>query len=148
MLIKKCQKYLIITCFWSLTLQASLMMSSDEVDLLNGIAPVEEEANYLLEIPETSNFSFSTIEEILFLSAILYLSPIRWTVWINERTYTADNKEDSTLKITKVTSHYIEFELKNATKKTIRLRSNQSLITIGHHTVDGDARQKHQSIQL
>lgn len=131
-----------------MSLQASLMMSSEEVELLNAIAPAAEEANFLLDTSEISTFSFSVVEEILFLSAILYLSSMRWTVWINERTYTADNKEDNTLKITKVTNHYIEFELKNTMKKTIRLRSNQSLITIGNNIVDGDARQKPKSIQL
>lgn len=139
-------KCLVITMV--LPLSASLMMPSDEINLLANIAPIEEENNSLFEVPEIAAFPFSAIEEILFLSAVLYFSPTHWTVWINEKSYTADDIEDSTLKIIKVTNHYIEFELKDTIKKIIKLRSNQSLITIGYRIIDGDARQKQKSIQL
>ena len=52
------------------------------------------------------------------------------------------------LKITKVTNCYIEFELKDIVKKLTKLRVNQSLITVGHRVIDGDARQKPKAIQL
>ena len=148
MWIENFYKALIIVSFFLLfPIKASLMMSLDEVNLLNELAPIEDEATSFLETPEILTSCF-TIEEILFLSAILYLSPTHWSVWINDRTYTADDMEDNTLKITKVTNHYVEFELKDSHKKTLKLRSNQSLITIGHRIVDGDARQKQQLLQL
>jgi len=141
-------KTLIIASFFVLlSLKASLMMSLDEINLLNELAPIEDEAASFLEPPEILISPFM-IEEILFLSAILYLSPTHWTVWINDRTYTADDTEDNTLKIIKTTNHYVEFELKDSHKKTLKLRSNQSLITIGHRIVDGDARQRQQFLQL
>ena len=129
------------------SLSASLMMSSDEVNILNSIAPVEDFGSFL-DPPEVSNLTPSAMEEILYLSAILYISQTHWTVWINEKTYTADDMEDNILKITKVTDKHIEFELKDMTKKITKLRSNQSLLTVGHRIIDGDARQKQKAIQL
>jgi hypothetical protein len=88
------------------------------------------------------------MEDVLFLSAILYFTSTHWTVWINDKTYTADDLEDDALKITKVTNDHIEFQYKDMTRKPIRLRANQSLLTVGHRVIDGDARQKPKAIQL
>ncbi len=123
------------------------MMSADEVSILDSIAPVNE-IGLLLDVPEISNFNISAKDEVLFLSAILYFTSTHWTVWINDKTYTADDLEDDALKITKVTSDHIEFQHKDMTRKPIKLRANQSLLTVGHRIIDGDARQKPKTIQL
>jgi len=137
------KNYLIIAIFFSfLQLRASLMMSIDELNQLDQIAPLEE-----IDIPKDnsiniSDFSISSTNNILFLSAILYFSPSRWTVWVNDKTYTADDTEDATIKITKVQNHYIVFTLKNAANKSFKLRANQSLIVGEQNIIEGDARQK------
>ncbi len=118
------------------------MMSIDELNQLDQIAPLEE-----IDIPKDnsiniSDFSISSTNNILFLSAILYFSPSRWTVWVNDKTYTADDTEDATIKITKVQNHYIVFTLKNAANKSFKLRANQSLIVGEQNIIEGDARQK------
>ena len=73
------------------------MMSSEEVSILDSIAPVDSLGS-LLDVHEIQNFSPTLLEEILFLSTILYFTPTHWTVWINEKTYTADDIEDDILK--------------------------------------------------
>ncbi len=123
------------------SLCASLMMSSEEVNTLDSINPVEEIDSFF-EATEIPKLTPSIIEEVLFLSAILYINQSHWTVWINEKTYTAEDAENETLKITKVTNNHIEFELKDMTKKIIKLSVNKSLVAFGHHIIDGDARLK------
>lgn len=123
------------------------MMSHEEVSILDSIAPTDNLSS-LLDAPEIQNLNPTHIEDVLFVSAILYFAPTHWTVWINNKTYTADETEDAILKITKVTNSYIMLELKSSLKKITKLRANQSLVTFGHYVVDGDARQKQKSIQL
>ena len=84
------------------------MMSSEEVNTLDSINPVEEIDSFF-EAAEIPKLPPSIIEEVLFLSAILYINQSHWTVWINEKTYTAEDAENETLKITKVTNNHIEF---------------------------------------
>ena len=129
------------------SLSASLMMSSEEISILDSITPVDEIGS-LFDVPEVSNFNTSAKEDVLFLSAILYFTSTHWTVWINDKTYTADDLEGDALKITKVTNDYIEFQYTDITKKPVKLRANQSLLTVGCRIIDGDARQKPKAIQL
>ena len=118
------------------------MMSPDEVGILDSISPVDEGLGSFFDTPDLQNLNPVHLEGILFLSAILYLSPTHWTVWINDKTYTADDMEDETLKIVKVTGNHVELELKDFSKKPTKLRANQSLVTVGHRIIDGDARAK------
>jgi hypothetical protein len=127
------------------TLCASLMLTPEEVSILQAIVP---EDNGLLEVDEVTNLNPCVLPEILFLSAILYFKPTHWTVWINDKTYTADDNEDSLIKLVKVTQHLVEFELKDYFKKMNKMRANQSLITLGRRIVDGDARVKFTAAQL
>ena len=129
------------------SLCASLMMSSEEVNTLDSINPVEEIDSFF-EASEIPKLPPPIIEEVLFLSAILYINQSHWTVWINEKTYTAEDAENETLKITKVTNNHIEFELKDMTKKIIKLSVNKSLVAVGHHIIDGDARLKSKPVLL
>lgn len=140
MLIKK---YLsIILLFGISQLKASLMMSLDELSVIdNIISKSKEERENELSI-ESFSHPPSSAEKILFLSAILYLSPSCWTVWINDRTYTADDKEDKELLIKKVENHYIVLDLKAPLQRSIKLRPNQSFILAQHRIVEGDARKK------
>lgn len=124
------------------------MMSPEEVGILNSLSPIEESLGSFFDPPNLQELPRAPIEEILFLSAILYFTPTHWTVWINDKTYTTDATEDDTLKITKVTNDYIEIELKDLSKKPIKLRANQSLITVGHRIIDGDARVKPKPFSL
>lgn len=127
------------------SLCASLMMTPEEVSLLNSVAPDDT----LLEISdEIANLTPAVVPDILFLSAILYFNPTHWTVWINDKIYTAEDAEDEQLKLVKVTQHLVELELKDYFKKCTKIRTNQSLVTIGHRIVDGDARQKLKQLQL
>ena len=130
------------------SLRASLMMSSDEVNILDSINPVVEEIDSFFEATEIPKLTPSIIEDILFLSAILYINQSHWTVWINEKTYTAEDAENETLKITKVTNNHIEFELKDMTKKIIKLSVNKSLVAVGYRIIDGDARVKSKPVLL
>lgn len=125
------------------------MMSIDELNQLDQIVPPEE-VNVLQDAStDIFPFSVSLTNNVLFLSAILYFSPSRWTIWINDKTYTTDDTEDATIKITNVTNDYVVFILKNIPKKSIKLRANQSLIVAECSIVEGDARQgKSKSIQL
>ena len=121
------------------------MMTPEEVSLLNSVAPDDT----LLEISdEIANLTPAVVPDILFLSAILYFNPTHWTVWINDKIYTAEDAEDEQLKLVKVTQHLVELELKDYFKKCTKIRTNQSLVTIGHRIVDGDARQKLKQLQL
>lgn len=130
------------------SLNASLMLSPDEVFILDRIAPVDESLGSFFDTPDLPNLNPVHHEEILFLSAILYFTPTHWTVWINDKTYTTDDTEDGTIKIVKVTSNHVEIELKDFSKKPAKLRANQSLLTVGHRILDGDARIKSKSISL
>ena len=56
--------------------------------------------------------------------------------------------ENETLKITKVTNNHIEFELKDMTKKIIKLSVNKSLVAVGYRIIDGDARVKSKPVLL
>lgn len=123
------------------------MMSSEEVGVLDSIAPIAGLGS-LFDVPEIQNFNSSLTGDVLFLSAILYFTPSHWTVWINDKTYTADDTEDDGLKITKVTNHHIEFQLKDMAKRLTRLRANQSLVTVGHRIIDGDSRVKQKPVLL
>ncbi len=122
-------------------------MSSEEVGVLDSIAPIAGLGS-LFDVPEIQNFNSSLTGDVLFLSAILYFTPSHWTVWINDKTYTADDTEDDGLKITKVTNHHIEFQLKDMAKRLTRLRANQSLVTVGHRIIDGDSRVKQKPVLL
>ncbi len=124
------------------------MMSPDEVGILDRIAPLDENFGSFFDTPDLPNLQPAHIEEILFLSAILYFTPTHWTVWINDKTYTTDDTEDGILKIVKVTSNHIEIELKDFSKKPTKLRANQSLVTVGRRIIDGDARVKSIPISL
>lgn len=124
------------------------MMSPEEVGILDSISPIDESLGSFFDTPNLQNLPVAHIEEILFLSAILYFTPTHWTIWINDKTYTTDDTEDETLKIIKVTNDYIEIELKDFSKKPTKLRANQSLITVGHRIIDGDARVKPKPISL
>ena len=124
------------------------MMSPDEVGILDRIAPLDENFGSFFDTPDLPNLQPAQIEEILFLSAILYFTPTHWTVWINDKTYTTDDTEDGILKIVKVTSNHIEIELKDFSKKPTKLRANQSLVTVGRRIIDGDARVKSIPISL
>jgi hypothetical protein len=138
----------VVVIHWATpSLRASLMMSSDEVNILDSINPVEEIDSFF-EATEIPKLTPSIIEDILFLSAILYINQSHWTVWINEKTYTAEDAENETLKITKVTNNNIEFELKDMTKKIIKLSVNKSLVVVGHRIIDGDARVKSKPVLL
>jgi hypothetical protein len=124
------------------------MMSPEEVGILNSLSPIDESLGSFFDAPSLQELPRAPIEEILFLSAILYFTPTHWTVWINDKTYTTDATEDNTLKITKVTNDYIEIEIKDLSKKPTKLRANQSLITVGHRIIDGDARVKPKPFSL
>lgn len=121
------------------------MMSADEVNILHSIMPIEEEVDNNINNPL---FDLEHTEKILFLSAILYFSPSHWTVWINDRTYTADDTEDKILKIRKVTSQYILLQIKDKARKIIKLRANQSLLLPKRNIIDGDIRQESSKILL
>ncbi|MCX7343026.1 MAG: hypothetical protein NT128_02635 [Proteobacteria bacterium] len=125
----------------------SMMMTTEEVSILNSIAPSAE--SLLDEADEVDDISLATslVPDIFFLSAILYFQPTHWTVWINDKIYTDDNDEDEFLKLTKVTQHIVELELKDC-KKPTKIRANQSLVTSGKRIVDGDARVKIKPAQL
>ena len=125
----------------------SMMMTTEEVRILNSIAPSTE--SLLDETEEVEDISFATslVPDIFFLSAILYFQPTHWTVWINDKIYTDDNNEDEFLKLTKVTQHIVEIELKDC-KKPTKIRANQSLVASGKRIVDGDARVKLKPAQL
>ena len=125
----------------------SMMMTTEEVSILNSIAPNAE--SLLDEAEEVDDISLATslVPDIFFLSAILYFQPTHWTVWINDKIYTDDNDEDEFLKLTKVTQHIVELELKDC-KKPTKIRANQSLVTSGKRIVDGDARVKIKPAQL
>ena len=124
-----------------------MMMTTEEVSILNSIAPSAE--SLLDEADEVDDISLATslVPDIFFLSAILYFQPTHWTVWINDKIYTDDNDEDEFLKLTKVTQHIVELELKDC-KKPTKIRANQSLVTSGKRIVDGDARVKIKPAQL
>lgn len=126
-------------------LKASLMMSADEVNILHSIMPIEEEVDNNINTPL---FDLEHTEKILFLSAILYFSPSHWTVWINDRTYTADDTEDKILKIRKVTNQYVLLQIKDKARKIIKLRANQSLLLPKRNIIDGDIRQESSKILL
>ncbi len=104
----------------------SMIMTTEEVSILNSIAPSAE--SLLDEADEVDDISLATslVPDIFFLSAILYFQPTHWTVWINDKIYTDDNDEDEFLKLTKVTQHIVELELKDC-KKPTKIRANQSL---------------------
>lgn len=121
---------------------ASLMMSPQELSALESIREKNTNKAMLNTTKGTSVLPVCTIDKVLFLSAILCLSPSHWTVWINDRTYTADNIEDDILIIRKVTSDYIIFDLKRAKINSTKLRINQSLILAEHNIIEGDAREK------
>ena len=119
-------------------------MTPEEVNFLKSIAPDSIET---LEEASDFNSIATTIPDILFISAILYFQPTHWTVWINDKAYTADNNEDEFLKLVNVTQHSVELELKDF-KKPAKIRANQSLITTRRHVIDGDARIKPSPPQL
>ncbi len=126
------------------------MMSQDEINILNNISSFDNLSSIdQTKLPITcDNLKVQPCEEILFLSAILYFSPTHWTIWINDKTYTADDVEDDSIKIIKVNNQQIELEIKNKNQNPIKLRANQSLVTLGYRIIDGDARQKSKSILL
>ena len=116
------------------------MMSQDEINILNNISSFDNLSSIdQTKLPITcDNLKVQPCEEILFLSAI----------WINDKTYTADDVEDDSIKIIKVNNQQIELEIKNKNQNPIKLRANQSLVTLGYRIIDGDARQKSKSILL
>lgn len=125
----------------------SMMMTTEEVSILNSIAPSAESLLDITDDGDDASFAPTLVPDILFLSAILYFQPTHWTVWINDKIYTDDNDEDEFLKLTKVTQHIVELELKDC-KKPTKIRANQSLVTSGKRIVDGDARVKIRPAQL
>ena len=126
---------------------ASIMMTNDEVGTINSIAPDETLAG-IIETNNPDNLNIALMPDILFLSAILYFEPSQWTVWVNDKTYTANDADDDLLKISNVTKDSAELELNDCLKKSTKVRANQSLITSGRRVIDGDARIKPKSAQL
>ncbi len=86
----------------------SIMMTTEEVSILNSIAPSAESLLDEVEEPNDISLATSLVPDIFFLSAILYFKPTHWTVWINDKIYTDDNDEDEFLKLTKVTQHIVD----------------------------------------
>jgi hypothetical protein len=126
---------------------ASIMMTPEEVGVINSIAP-EETLAEIVEMNDPDNLNITLVPDILFLSAILYFEPSQWTVWINDKTYTASDADDDLLKVSNVTKDSIELELKDYLKKSTKVRANQSLVISGRRVIDGDARIKPKSAQL
>lgn len=119
-------------------LYASMMMTSEEINILKSVAPDNDVVDELPEVNDFGTFA-ATMPDVLFLSAILYFEPTHWTVWINDKIYTHDNLEDDFLKLINVTRYSVEVEIKGSKKSAI-IKANQSLMTDGKHTIDGDAR--------
>lgn len=145
---KKTKRALIkffLTCASLLPLGASLMMSKEELNVLNVLAPTDDlNPIEILKTtaPEPVALKMEPVEHILFVSAILYFNQDQWTVWINDKTYTIDYNEDQYIKIVRVSNDQVQLELKNANQKIVRLRANQSLVPVCHNIIDGDARRK------
>lgn len=126
---------LIVSCL-SPAFYASLMMTPEEVSVLNAVKPEVDRCDY----HEDASLTSTTGPDVLFLSAILYFHSDQWTVWINDKSYTFEENGDDQLKLKNVTQHFIELELNNTFKKCVKLRTNQSLVTADCRVVDGDAR--------
>ena len=126
---------------------ASIMMTNDEVGTINSIAPDETLAG-IIETNNPDNLNIALMPDILFLSAILYFEPSQWTVWVNDKTYTANDADDDLSKISNVTKDSAELELNHCLKKSTKVRANQTLMTSCRRVIDGDARIKPKSAQL
>ncbi len=142
--LKLASRSLAVGCLAS-ALWASLMMTPEEVSIINSVAP---DLDAFETSDEVAHLNSTVVPDILFLSAILYFNPTHWTVWINDKIYTAEDAEDEQLKLVKATPHFVELELKDYFKKCTKLRANQSLVTIGRRVIDGDARAKFKPLQL
>jgi len=128
----------LIVGYLSPAFYASLMMTSEEVMVLDSVEPRVDTCDY----HETASLAPTTGPDVLFLSAILYFNSDQWTVWINGKSYTSEDGGDDQLRLKNVTQHFIELELNDALKKSAKLRTNQSLVTANCRVVDGDARFK------
>lgn len=137
-LVKAIKSFSYCTLIGVQSLYASMMMTSEEINILKSVAPDNDIVDELPEVNDFGTFA-ATMPDVLFLSAILYFQPTHWTVWINDKIYTHDNLEDDFLKLINVTKYSVEVEIKGSQKSAI-IKANQSLMTDGKHTIDGDAR--------
>lgn len=51
------------------------------------------------------------------LHGVLYVNQERWMVWINDDTFTFDNKKNNNIEIMEITSKYIELKINEDIKK-------------------------------
>ena len=114
----------------------SLMLSSEEQLQLQkalGLTPEREEG-----VPQNMIHLFPP-ESDLFLSAILFLTPNQWTVWINNQPVSHKNSFPGIL-LRDVQREAIAFSLENVPHKIITLKPNQTY-TQGR-VLEGDSRPK------
>lgn len=137
---------LLLFCSCLAPLTASLMMTPKELKTLNSLVgnDVENHREWLNleDMSADTELKAAQVIDAIYLGAILYFSPSNWTIWINDQTFTNENKEDSLLRILKVSNHVAEIEIKNASFNSVKLRPSQTLVTVDGRVVDGDAREK------
>ena len=76
---------------------------------------------------------------VVFLSAILYFSPDKWTLWLNDQVVHQQGKFES-ISLKSVSPNHVVFSLGDDDQEEFLLKPNQSLIIMAKKVVEGDRR--------
>ncbi len=79
------------------------------------------------------------LQEVVFLSAILYFSPDKWTLWLNDQVVHQQGKFEGAM-LKSVSPNHVIFSLGDDGQEEFLLKPNQSLIVTTRKVVEGDRR--------
>ncbi len=113
---------------------ASFMLTPEEQDALQQVLGLKKS-----EVLSQDSEALKRVN--LFLSAIMFFNPDRWTLWINDQTVSSKNSFPGLL-IKDVSADEIIISTEDSPKHLISLKPNQSYIVHEGRVVEGDARNK------